>query len=100
MEKSEEAVASEEGVEEVSNTKDSVGSSSPDVETVKKRPPPESSESIRTRGLVILSFWAIVVLLGFPIWWWTTSIYRAQLPLHEMLEWADGRVSGRRKCTS
>ena len=59
----------------------------------KKQPPPESKESLRVRGLVIGSFWAIVMFLGLPIWWWTTSIYRARLPLQEMLEWADGKVS-------
>lgn len=61
--------------------------------TAKKRPPPESLESIQTRSLVISSFWAIVIILGLPTWWWTTSIYRARLPLQEMLEWADGKVS-------
>ena len=59
---------------------------------VKKKPPPESSETLRVRSLVIASFWAVVIFLGLPIWWWTTSIYRARLPLQEMLEWADGKV--------
>ena len=58
----------------------------------KKQPPPESTEEVRTRGLVILSFWAIVIFLGLPLWWWTTSIPRARLPLHQMLAWADGKV--------
>lgn len=58
----------------------------------KKNPPPESIENIRTRSHVILSFWAIVIFLGLPIWWWTTSIHRARLPLRDMLEWADGKV--------
>lgn len=58
----------------------------------KKNPPPESNENIRTRSHVILSFWAIVIFLGLPIWWWTTSIHRARLPLRDMLEWADGKV--------
>lgn len=58
----------------------------------KKQPPPESLESIRIRSLVVASFWAIVVFLGLPTWWWTTSIHRARLPLREMLEWADGKV--------
>jgi hypothetical protein len=61
--------------------------------TAKKRPPPESPESIQTRTLVIFSFWVIVITLGLPTWWWTTSIYRARLPFQEMLEWADGKVS-------
>ena len=57
-----------------------------------KRPPPESYENIRVRSFVIFSFWAIVLLFGLPTWWWTTSIYRARLPLQEMHEWADGKV--------
>ena len=62
------------------------------VVSLQKQPPPESVESIITRGLVIGSFWAVVIFLGLPIWWWTTSIHRARLPLQEMLEWADGKV--------
>lgn len=58
----------------------------------RKNPPPESIENIRTRSQVVLSFWAIVIFLGLPIWWWTTSIHRARLPLRDMLEWADGKV--------
>ncbi|KAL9006634.1 MAG: hypothetical protein Q9188_000594 [Gyalolechia gomerana] len=57
-----------------------------------RQPPPESRESIRVRQLVILSFWAIVVFLGLPIWFWTTSIRRARLPLQEMMGWAEGRL--------
>lgn len=63
------------------------------VASAKKSPPPELPESIRVRSLVILSFWAVVICLGLPIWWRTTSIYRARLPLQDMLEWADGKVS-------
>lgn len=59
----------------------------------KKGPPPEKPRSIRIRLYVIVSFWAIVLLLGLPIWWWTTAIYRADLPLDVMMDWADGRVS-------
>lgn len=59
---------------------------------VKKQPPPESTEAIRVRQSVILSFWAIVIILGIPIWLWTTSIHRARLPLQEMVDWAEGRV--------
>ena len=57
-----------------------------------KKPPPESVEGIHVRGLVIFSFWAIVIFLGLPVWLWTTSIHRARLPLQEMLDWADGKV--------
>jgi hypothetical protein len=58
----------------------------------KREPPPESAESFRVRSLVIFSFWAIVLFLGFPVWWRTTAIYRAKLPLNQMMDWADGKV--------
>jgi phosphatidylinositol glycan class S len=58
----------------------------------KREPPPESPESIRLRSYVILSFWAIITIIGLPIWWKTTTIYRARLPLDQMMDWADGRV--------
>ena len=34
---------------------------------------------------MIWSFWSIILLLGFPTWWATTSIYRASLPAEVML---------------
>ncbi len=60
--------------------------------TARKQPPPEKPSDIRTRTWVVISFWLLVVFLGLPIWWHTTTIYRANLPLDEMLEWADGKV--------
>ncbi|MCJ1380957.1 GPI transamidase component [Xylographa soralifera] len=62
------------------------------VSTASKKPPPETAHDIRVRTLVISSFWAIVILLGLPVWWWTTSIHRSRLPLQEMLDWADGKA--------
>ncbi|KAF1941539.1 hypothetical protein EJ02DRAFT_347519 [Clathrospora elynae] len=56
------------------------------------QPPPETKESLWLRRLSILSFWAVVVFLGLPIWLKTTAIYRAELPLQEMTEWAEGKV--------
>jgi len=58
-----------------------------------KKPPPEPAKDIHVRSFVIFVFWAIVIFLGLPVWWWTTSIHRSRLPLQEMLEWADGKVS-------
>ncbi|KAJ4990389.1 phosphatidylinositol-glycan biosynthesis class S protein [Stagonosporopsis vannaccii] len=55
-------------------------------------PPPESTESIWLRRAAILSFWAVVVLLGLPVWWKTTAIYRAELPLQDMTDWAEGKI--------
>lgn len=55
-------------------------------------PPPESQVAIQTRFRVLAAFWAVIIFLGFPIWWKTTSIYRAHLPIQEMVDWADGKV--------
>lgn len=61
--------------------------------TVRKGPPAETPQAIRLRTLVVGSFWAVILLLGVPLWWKTTSIYRAKLPLQAMVDWADGKVS-------
>ncbi|KAL3421928.1 phosphatidylinositol-glycan biosynthesis class S protein [Phlyctema vagabunda] len=58
--------------------------------SVKKEPPPEKAETTRLRTYVILSFWAIIIFLGLPVWWRTTTIYRADLPLDEMMQWDTG----------
>ena len=57
-----------------------------------KKPPRETSTEILQRRLVIVSFWAVVLLLGLPIWWKTTTVYRANLPLQLMADWADDKV--------
>ena len=62
------------------------------AEPAMKEPPPEKKADVRRRSAVVLSFWMIVILLGLPIWWKTTSIYRANLPVEGMLQWADGKV--------
>jgi phosphatidylinositol glycan class S len=54
--------------------------------------PPESPALVRTRRLIILTFWAVVLLLGLPHWTWTTSIARSSLPLDAMNAWADGKA--------
>ncbi|KAK4152200.1 phosphatidylinositol-glycan biosynthesis class S protein [Chaetomidium leptoderma] len=58
----------------------------------KKQPPPEKPSDVRRRSHIILAFWLIVLCLGLPIWWRTTTIYRADLPVQEMLDWADGKA--------
>lgn len=60
--------------------------------STRKEAPPEKPSDIRRRTYVILSFWLIVLCLGLPIWWNTTTIYRANMPLDDMLDWADGKV--------
>ncbi|KIX00508.1 uncharacterized protein Z518_10648 [Rhinocladiella mackenziei CBS 650.93] len=60
------------------------------IALVAKQPPPEKAEAISLRTKIILSFWAVIVVLGLPTWWQTTTIYRANLPLQEMLNWAEG----------
>lgn len=56
-------------------------------------PPPEKPETVRIKFLAMISFWVVIVFFGLPMWWKTTSIYRARLPLQEMIDWADGKVS-------
>jgi hypothetical protein len=58
----------------------------------RREPPPEPPTQTRRRSWVIASLWAIVLFVGLPIWWRTTTIYRAELPLGQMLDWADGKV--------
>jgi GPI-anchor transamidase subunit S len=57
-----------------------------------RQPPAETRDSLWLRRSVILSFWLVVVALGLPVWWKTTAIYRADLPLQGMTDWADGKV--------
>lgn len=61
----------------------------------RKLPPPEKAETIQLRRLVIVSFWAVILLLGLPVWWKTTSIYRAELPLQDIASWSSGTVSSK-----
>jgi phosphatidylinositol glycan class S len=60
-----------------------------------KSAPPEKPSHARRRLYIILSYWLVVIFLGLPLWWKTTAIYRANLPLDGMMEWADGKVSTR-----
>jgi hypothetical protein len=55
-------------------------------------PPVERTSAIWTRRFVILAFWAVVVCLGLPLWTWTTTIHRSELPLESMNAWAEGQV--------
>lgn len=67
-------------------------SSTVDVASPSQGPPPEAKQSLWSRRHVILSFWLVAVLLGLPIWWKTTAIYRAELPLQIMMDWAEVKV--------
>ncbi|KAG6042116.1 hypothetical protein E4U41_005664 [Claviceps citrina] len=64
----------------------------PPEQLAPKQPPPEKPGDTRRRSYIILSFWVIVLFLGLPIWWKTTTIYRADLPLERMLQWANGKA--------
>ncbi|KAF3762178.1 hypothetical protein M406DRAFT_293816 [Cryphonectria parasitica EP155] len=66
--------------------------SSRDATSRRKEPPPEKPSDIRRRSQVIFSFWLIVLCVGLPIWWNTTAISRANLPLDDMMDWADGKA--------
>ncbi|KAK9492970.1 phosphatidylinositol-glycan biosynthesis class S protein [Lipomyces doorenjongii] len=43
--------------------------------------PSESTEAIVLRRKVVLSFWAVFVFLGLPLWFHTTTIHRTPVPL-------------------
>jgi phosphatidylinositol glycan class S len=60
--------------------------------SMQKSAPPETAEHTLRKRLIIFSFWAIIIFLGLPIWWRTTTVYRASLPLQQMLDWSDGKV--------
>jgi phosphatidylinositol glycan class S len=57
-----------------------------------KTPPQETPQHVRRRRLIILSLWAIVLAIGLPVWYHTTAVYRAVLPLQSMTDWAEGKV--------
>ncbi|KAK9718128.1 Phosphatidylinositol-glycan biosynthesis class S protein [Popillia japonica] len=35
----------------------------------------------------IVSYFVVLVIIGVPVWWFTTRVYRAPLPLDEMLDY-------------
>ena len=59
---------------------------------VRKEPPPETPRDVLRRRWLIVSFWAVVILLGLPIWYKTTAVYRAALPLDRMTAWSESKV--------
>ena len=58
----------------------------------RKKAPPETSESINLRTKIIVSFWVVILFFGLPTWLKTTEIYRASLPLENMLALSEGEV--------
>ncbi|KAI5289896.1 GPI transamidase component [Ascosphaera aggregata] len=54
--------------------------------------PTENPAAIKTRLSVVLSFWAVVVFLGLPLWWKTTTVHREDIPMQEMQDWANGKA--------
>ncbi|KAK5701518.1 GPI transamidase component [Elasticomyces elasticus] len=86
-------VAGNTGMDEANGNKAAVADTESSVTgTAKPEPPPESQSLLRTRRWIVLSFWAIVVCFGLPHWLWTTSTYRASLPLEQMNNWAEGKA--------
>ncbi|KAI9034412.1 phosphatidylinositol-glycan biosynthesis class S protein [Hyaloraphidium curvatum] len=49
----------------------------------------DTDEDRRRRTLIVVSIWLTVVLVGVPVWWKTTEVYRAPLPFAEMASWAE-----------
>ena len=58
----------------------------------RKKAPPETAEYANLRTKIVISFWAVILLLGLPTWYKTTEIYRASLPLERMIGLSEGEV--------
>lgn len=48
--------------------------------------PLEDKYNAKLRTFSIFSYFIVLVIFGIPIWWYTTRVYRANLPLDEMLD--------------
>ena len=57
-----------------------------------KKPPPEPPHSVASRRYILFALWATIVLVGLPVWIWTTTVHRAALPLELMNSWANGQA--------
>ena len=75
-----------------SSTSNTSAGASPEGSATQRLPAPEKPEAVKTRAKVIAAFWFIIIFLGFPMWWKTTSVYRVRLPVEQMAEWAGGKV--------
>lgn len=49
-------------------------------------------------GAIIAAFWA-VILIGIPLWWKTTQVYRANLPFKEIEDWRTRQVREKESCS-
>jgi len=54
------------------------------------QPPEESRTDIQNRLNIKIAFWLVAILLGLPLWIWTTTVHRAALPLDVMQKWGTG----------
>ncbi|GAA5970980.1 hypothetical protein JCM11641_004533 [Rhodosporidiobolus odoratus] len=50
--------------------------------------PTSPPSDVRTRRIVIIAFWS-VILLGVPLWWRTTTLERRPLPVARIREWQE-----------
>lgn len=46
----------------------------------------------RTRTSIVAVIWAAVIVVGVPVWWKTTEVYRAHLPFGDMQAWTEPGV--------
>jgi GPI-anchor transamidase subunit S len=60
--------------------------------TSKATAPTAPLVDLASRRILVLSFWAIL-LLGLPFWWHTTTIERLALPKGQVEAWKSQEVS-------
>ncbi|RZC39918.1 PIG-S domain containing protein [Asbolus verrucosus] len=51
-----------------------------------QKPPPSDDPECIYRIYNVLSYFVVLVIIGLPVWWFTTRVYRASLPLDQMYD--------------
>lgn len=67
--------------------------------TSKPTAPTAPLVDLTSRRIIVLSFWAIL-LLGLPFWWYTTTIERLTLPKGQVEAWKSQEVSYSSGCSA
>ncbi|EFA04314.1 GPI transamidase component PIG-S [Tribolium castaneum] len=58
----------------------------PDEKHKSQKPAPTDDPECIYRIYNVLSYFIVLVVIGIPVWWYTTRVYRASLPLDRMFD--------------